>query len=167
MSGRAKELTVVVGDVPSSDDVLDVLETIPLLRRFLATAQSLAKKKQGEFVKSIDGGYGFVTIFQRPEDAFTFATKLHQQVGDDVVRIGIHTGAVTETETVYGKDVYGQSVILAGKLASQCPPRSIVLSDSTRSRLPASITKKLVPLVASGAYPEVGQDLWSIKVATG
>jgi serine/threonine protein kinase len=140
-----QELTIVIGDIAAYSALsmeIGQLSVTTLMREFTARVTNLSKINNGSIVKFI--GDGFFAIFNNPSDAITFAIALQRSlseapIGHDSralqVRIGIHTGKISQIDTEYGKDYVGSGISLAARISQVCPPNQVAISDRTHRLL--------------------------------
>ena len=89
------------------------------------------KKYGGKELQNL--GDGFMLSFTSASAAIKYACKIQQQISEDLpsiqVRIGINTGEVVSRET---KHPFGQAVVAASRIVSECKGGQILVSDVTK-----------------------------------
>ena len=78
-------------------------------------------------------GDGFMLSFASATAAIKCACKIQQQISEDLptiqVRIGINTGEVIRREA---KHPFGQAVVVASRIVSECKGGQVLVSDVTK-----------------------------------
>jgi adenylate cyclase len=118
------------------------------------TLRGIIETYRGQFVKSL--GDGTMSSFSSARSAMSAASEIQrvlaQEVGEPrlVVRIGVHTGDVVQTQ----EDFFGSVVNIAARIAAAAGRGEIIVSDVTRAVVGDDPNLKFEPL---GSYDLPGQ----------
>jgi class 3 adenylate cyclase len=140
LDSRALLITDIAGSTRMAVKMGD-LATHNLISAFYARAHKLASKHHGRIIKLL--GDGFLSIFRESADAVKFGLALQKAFAKDEIalregltlRIGIHYGPISLSETQYGEDVFGLNVNLAARLQGLARPGEILISRAATEKL--------------------------------
>jgi class 3 adenylate cyclase len=129
LPSRNGAVTIVFTDIEGSTPMAQRLGDqawMSLLRDHNRVVREQVLAHRGTEVKS--EGDGFMLAFARPEDALGCAAAIQRAFADNEikVRIGLHTGEAIEEDG----DFFGQTVILASRIADRARGGEILVSEA-------------------------------------
>jgi class 3 adenylate cyclase len=129
LPSRNGAVTIVFTDIEGSTPMAQRLgdnEWMTLLREHNRIVREQVRAHSGTEVKS--EGDGFMLAFARPEEALGCAVAIQRAFNDHEikVRIGLHTGEAIEEDG----DFFGQTVILASRIADRAGGGEILVSET-------------------------------------
>jgi len=126
-----EQATIVFTDIVSSTDLVTKVGDASARDLFLKhdkIVRNQLKKYGGKELQNL--GDGFMLTFASATDAINCACKIQQQILEELpkiqIRIGINTGEVVRRE---GKHPFGQAVVVASRIVSECKGGQILISD--------------------------------------
>ena len=129
-----EQATIVFTDIVSSTDIVTKVGDASARDLFLKHDKIIRdqlKKYGGKELQNL--GDGFMLSFASATAAIKCACKILQQISEDLptiqVRIGINTGEVVRRE---GKHPFGQAVVVASRIVSDCKGGQLLVSDVTK-----------------------------------
>ena len=132
--GVAEQATIVFTDIVSSTDFVNKLGDSPAREIFLHHDQiirNLVNQYGGRELQNL--GDGFMLSFSSASSAIRCVTAIQREVSrafsDLKLRIGVNTGEVVKRD---GDHPFGQAVVIAARILSECKGGQILVSDVTR-----------------------------------
>jgi class 3 adenylate cyclase len=129
-----EQATIVFTDIVSSTDLVSKVGDAPARDLFLKhdkIVRNQIEKYGGKELQNL--GDGFMLSFTSATAAINCACKIEQQLAEDLpniqIRIGINTGEVVRREA---KHPFGQAVVVASRIVSECKGRQLLVSDVTK-----------------------------------
>ena len=129
-----EQATIVFTDIVSSTDLVSQVGDASARDLFLKHDKIVRyqiEKYGGKELQNL--GDGFMLSFTSATAAIKCACKIQQQLAEDLpniqIRIGINTGEVVRRE---GKHPFGQAVVIASRIVSECKGRQLLVSDVTK-----------------------------------
>ena len=126
-----EQATIVFTDIVSSTDLVTKVGDASARDLFLKhdkIVRNQLKKYGGKELQNL--GDGFMLTFASATDAIKCACKIQQQILEELptiqIRIGINTGEVVRREA---KHPFGQAVVVASRIVSECMGGQILISD--------------------------------------
>jgi len=133
-SGIAEQATIVFTDIVSSTALVTKVGDAAARDLFLKhdkIVRNQLKKFGGQELQNL--GDGFMLSFESASAAIKYACKIQQQVSEVLpsiqIRVGINTGEVVRRES---KHPFGQAVVVASRIVSECKGGRILVSDVTK-----------------------------------
>lgn len=130
----AEQTTIVFTDIVSSTKLVTQVGDAAARDLFLKHDEIIRnqlKKYSGRELQNL--GDGFMLSFTSATAAIKCACKIQQQLAEDLpniqIRIGINTGEVVRREA---KHPFGQAVVVASRIVSECKGRQLLVSDVTK-----------------------------------
>ena len=129
-----EQATIVFTDIVSSTDLVSQVGDASARDLFLKhdkIVRNQIEKYGGKELQNL--GDGFMLSFTSATAAIKCACKIQQQLAEDLpniqIRIGINTGEVVRREA---KHPFGQAVVVASRIVSECKGRQLLVSDVTK-----------------------------------
>ncbi len=129
-----EQATIVFTDIVSSTDLVTKVGDASARDLFLKhdkIVRNQLKEYGGKELQNL--GDGFMLSFASATAAIKCACKIQQQISEGLptiqVRIGINTGEVVRRE---GKHPFGQAVVVASRIVSECKGGQLLVSDVTK-----------------------------------
>jgi class 3 adenylate cyclase len=129
-----EQATIVFTDIVSSTDLVAKAGDASARDLFLKhdiIVRNQTRKYGGKELQNL--GDGFMLSFKSATAAMKCACKIQQQLTEDLpniqIRIGINTGEVVRRE---GKHPFGQALVIASRIVSECKGRQLLVSDVTK-----------------------------------
>jgi class 3 adenylate cyclase/pimeloyl-ACP methyl ester carboxylesterase len=147
-----EQATIVFSDIVSSTDLVTQLGDAAARNIFLKHDQIVRgqlRKYDGRELQNL--GDGFMLSFESASAAIKCACNIQKEISKNLssikVRMGINTGEVVRRE---GRHPFGQTVVLASRIASKAKGDEVLVSDVTRhltsgSKLPFSEKRRFKP----------------------
>jgi class 3 adenylate cyclase/pimeloyl-ACP methyl ester carboxylesterase len=133
-SDTVDQATIVFTDIVSSTDIVTQVGDSAARDLFLKhdnIIRNQLTKHGGKQLQNL--GDGFMLSFKSATAAIKCACRIQQQISKDLptiqVRIGINTGEVVRRE---GKHPFGQAVVVASRIVSECKGGQLFVSDVTK-----------------------------------
>lgn len=129
-----EQATIVFTDIVSSTDVVTQLGDAASRDLFIKHDKIVRNQLKTHGGKELQNlGDGFMLSFASATAAINCACKIQQQILEDLpkiqVRIGINTGEVVRREA---KHPFGQAVVVASRIVSECKGGQLLVSDVTK-----------------------------------
>ena len=129
-----EQATIVFTDIVSSTDLVAQVGDASARDLFLKhdkIVRNQLKEYGGKELQNL--GDGLMLSFASATAAIKCACKIQQQLAEDLqniqIRIGINTGEVVRREA---KHPFGQAVVIASRIVSECKGRQLLVSDVTK-----------------------------------
>ena len=129
-----EQATIVFTDIVSSTDLVTKAGDASARNLFLKhdkIVRNQLKEYEGKELQNL--GDGFMLSFASATAAIKCACKIQQQISDNLptiqVRIGVNTGEVVRREA---KHPFGQAVVVASRIVSECEGGQLLISDVTK-----------------------------------
>jgi class 3 adenylate cyclase/pimeloyl-ACP methyl ester carboxylesterase len=129
-----EQATIVFTDIVSSTDIVAQVGDVAARDLFLKhdkIIRNQLKKYGGKELQNL--GDGFMLSFASATAAINCACKIQQQISEVLptiqIRIGINTGEVVRRE---GQHPFGQAVVVASRIVSECKGGQLFASDVTK-----------------------------------
>ena len=129
-----EQATIVFTDIVSSTDLVSQVGDASARDLFLKhdkIVRNQIEKYGGKELQNL--GDGFMLSFTSATAAIKCACKIQQQLAENLpniqIRIGINTGEVVRREA---KHPFGQAVVIASRIVSECKGRQLLVSDVTK-----------------------------------
>lgn len=129
-----EQSTLVFTDIVSSTDLVTKVGDTAARDLFLKhdnIVRNQLAKYGGKELQNL--GDGFMLSFASATAAIKCASKIQQQISEHLptvqVRIGINTGEVVRRES---KHPFGQAVVIASRIVSECKGGQLLISDVTK-----------------------------------
>jgi class 3 adenylate cyclase/pimeloyl-ACP methyl ester carboxylesterase len=136
-----EQATIVFTDIVSSTVLVTKVGDAAARDLFLKhdkIVRNQLKKYGGKELQNL--GDGFMLSFASASAAIKCACKIQQQISEALpsiqVRIGINTGEVVRREA---KHPFGQAVVVASRIVSECKGGQILVSDVTKQLTAGSV----------------------------
>jgi len=133
-SETAEQATIVFSDMVSSTDLVNSLGDADARDIFLQHDQIIRdkiKRYSGTELQNL--GDGFMLSFESATSAIKCACAIQKEIAQNLpqihLRIGINTGEVIKRE---GRRPFGQAVVLASRIVSECEGGQILISDISK-----------------------------------
>ncbi|MEJ2727237.1 MAG: adenylate/guanylate cyclase domain-containing protein [Deltaproteobacteria bacterium] len=133
-SETAEQATIVFTDLVSSTDLVSRLGDAGARDIFLQHDKIIRekiKKYRGTELQNL--GDGFMLSFDSATAAIKCACTIQKEIAQNLpqlqIRIGINTGEVVKRE---GRRPFGQAVVLASRIVSECNGGQILISDISK-----------------------------------
>jgi class 3 adenylate cyclase/alpha-beta hydrolase superfamily lysophospholipase len=133
-SETAEQATIVFSDMVSSTDLVNSLGDADARDIFLQHDQIIRdkiKRYNGTELQNL--GDGFMLSFESATSAIKCACAIQKEIAQNLpqihLRIGINTGEVIKRE---GRRPFGQAVVLASRIVSECEGGQILISDISK-----------------------------------
>ncbi len=150
---NARQFTILYGDIVRTSAMIAQfgdLAVLNAIRKLLERLEVFQKAHRGQFVKSL--GDSFLMIFDEVSDALSLAIDIQRSLQVDYIevapprirgaydsvirlRVGLHTGPVSLIETVYGREILGQAVVIAARITAYADPGTIVMTKAVERLL--------------------------------
>jgi class 3 adenylate cyclase/pimeloyl-ACP methyl ester carboxylesterase len=134
MSETAEQATIVFSDIVSSTDLVNSLGDAKARDIFLQHDKIIRDtiiKYNGTELQNL--GDGFMLSFESATSAIKCACAIQKEITQNLsqipIRIGINTGEVIRRE---GRRPFGQAVVLASRIVSECEGGQILISDISK-----------------------------------
>lgn len=146
--GPARRMAVVIVEVPDNTPAMIYLDPVYFkagVKQLLARAAAVHRFTGGQTVKSI--GDGLLAAFDSPALAFAFAASLLQSLAQKPIAVGhggevpiearvvVHVGDVHLGRASYGKELYGEPVLVAARLIEAVSPGEVAVSAEAAAAL--------------------------------
>jgi class 3 adenylate cyclase len=130
----AEQTTIVFTDIVSSTDLVTQVGDASARDLFLKHDKIVRNQLKDYGGKELQNlGDGFMLSFASASAAIKCACKIQQQISEVLpsiqVRVGINTGEVVRREA---KQPFGQAVVVASRIVSECEGGQILVSDVTK-----------------------------------
>ena len=129
-----EQATIVFTDIVSSTDLVTQVGDASARDLFLKhdkIVRNQLKEHGGKVLQNL--GDGFMLSFESATAAIKCACKIQQQISEHLptiqIRIGINTGEVVRREA---KHPFGQAVVVASRIVSECKGGQLLVSDVTK-----------------------------------
>jgi len=129
-----EQATIVFTDIVSSTDLVTQVGDAAARDLFIKhdkIVRNQLKKYGGKELQNL--GDGFMLSFASASAAIKCACKIQQQISEALpsiqVRVGINTGEVVRREA---KHPFGQAVVVASRIVSECKGGQLLVSDVTK-----------------------------------
>jgi class 3 adenylate cyclase/pimeloyl-ACP methyl ester carboxylesterase len=133
-SETAEQATIVFTDMVSSTDLVSRLGDVEARNLFLQhdnIIRNQIKKYSGTELQNL--GDGFMLSFDSATAAIKCACAIQRKITQSLpqipIRIGINTGEVIKRE---GRRPFGQAVVIASRIVSECEGGQIFISDISK-----------------------------------
>jgi class 3 adenylate cyclase/pimeloyl-ACP methyl ester carboxylesterase len=133
-SETAEQATIVFTDMASSTDLVSRLgdsAARDIFRQHDNIIREQIKKYHGTELQNL--GDGFMLSFESATAAIKSACAIQKEIAQNLpqlhIRIGINTGEVVKRE---GRRPFGQAVVMASRIVSECEGGQILISDISR-----------------------------------
>jgi class 3 adenylate cyclase len=133
-SETADQATIVFSDIVSSTDLVNSLGDVKARDIFLQHDKIIRDKirrYKGTELQNL--GDGFMLSFESATSAIKCACAIQKEIAQNLpqihIRIGINTGEVIQRE---GRRPFGQAVVLASRIVSECEGGQILISDISK-----------------------------------
>jgi class 3 adenylate cyclase/pimeloyl-ACP methyl ester carboxylesterase len=133
-SETAEQATIVFSDIVSSTDLVNSLGDAEARDIFLQHDKIIRdkiNKYKGMELQNL--GDGFMLSFGSATAAIKCACAIQKEIAQNLpqiqIRIGINTGEVVKRE---GRRPFGQAVVLASRIVSECDGGQILISDISK-----------------------------------
>jgi class 3 adenylate cyclase/pimeloyl-ACP methyl ester carboxylesterase len=130
----AKQATIVFSDIVSSTDLVNSLGDAAARDIFLQHDKIIRdqiKRYKGEELQNL--GDGFMLSFGSATAAIRCCCAIQKEITQNLpelrIRIGINSGEVVKRE---GRRPFGQAVVLASRIVSECEGEQILISDISK-----------------------------------
>ena len=130
----AQQATIVFSDIVSSTDLVNNLGDADARDIFLQHDKIIReeiKKYNGTELQNL--GDGFMLSFESATAAIKCACAIQKEIAHNLpqlhIRIGVNTGEVVKRE---GRRPFGQAVVLASRIVSECEGEQILISDISK-----------------------------------
>lgn len=130
----AQQATIVFTDIVSSTNLVNTLGDADARNIFLQHDKIIRDKIKiysGTELQNL--GDGFMLSFGSATSAIKCACAIQKEIAQNLpqihIRIGINTGEVIKRE---GQRPFGQAVVLASRIVSECEGRQILISDISK-----------------------------------
>jgi class 3 adenylate cyclase/pimeloyl-ACP methyl ester carboxylesterase len=134
LAETAEQATIVFTDIVSSTDLVNRLGDAAardIFRQHDKIIRDQIKKYSGTELQNL--GDGFMLSFQSATAAIKCACAIQKEITQTLpqipIRIGINTGEAIRRE---GRRPFGQAVVMASRLVSECEGGQILISDISR-----------------------------------
>jgi class 3 adenylate cyclase len=129
-----EQATIVFTDIVSSTDLVTQVGDAAARDLFLKHDKIVRNQLEKYLGKELQNlGDGFMLSFASATAAIKCACKIQQQISENLptiqVRIGINTGEVVRREA---KHPFGQAVVVASRIVSECKGGQLLVSDVTK-----------------------------------
>jgi class 3 adenylate cyclase len=133
-SELAEPATIVFTDIVSSTNLVNSLgdaDARDIFRDHDKIIRYQIKKYKGTELQNL--GDGFMLSFESATSAIKYACAIQKEIAQNLpqihIRIGINTGEVVKRE---GQRPFGQAVVLASRIVSECEGGQILISDISK-----------------------------------
>jgi class 3 adenylate cyclase len=133
-SELAEQATIVFTDMVSSTDLVNRLgdaDARDIFQQHDKIIRDQIKKYNGTELQNL--GDGFMLSFASATSAIKCACAIQKEIAQDLsqihIRIGINTGEVVKRE---GRRPFGQAVVMASRIVSECEGGQILISDISK-----------------------------------
>lgn len=133
-SEPAEQATIVFSDIVSSTNLVNSLgdaEARDIFMQHDKIIRDQIKRYKGEELQNL--GDGFMLSFESATSAIKCACAIQKEIAQNLpqihLRIGINTGEVIKRE---GRRPFGQAVVLASRIVSECEGGQILISDISK-----------------------------------
>ena len=130
----AEPATIVFTDIVSSTNLVNSLgdaDARDIFRDHDKIIRYQIKKYKGTELQNL--GDGFMLSFESATSAIKYACAIQKEIAQNLpqihIRIGINTGEVVKRE---GQRPFGQAVVLASRIVSECEGGQILISDISK-----------------------------------
>ncbi len=169
MSATERKMVVMFADVSGSAGLFERLgdtEAMHAVERCLKRMKRSIDGYRGRTVQII--GDELLAVYETAEDACQAAIDMQQRIADLppvsglklTIRIGLHTGLVTEE----GGKLSGEAVTSAARIAGIARRDQILCSSTLAAEIPESGTVTLRPMPDLGTIPEGGENLTLFRI---
>lgn len=135
-AGASRIFALVFTDIVDSITVANQLgdeKWIELLRKHFVQARRLLSQCDHHEIKII--GDSFMVVFRTALEALDFALELHEETGDERIRIRIRAGVHVGPARLIEDDIFGIMVNYAKRVESTDNPSGIRLSDVAKTHI--------------------------------
>ena len=129
-----EQATIVFTDIVSSTDLVTKVgdaSARDLFKKHDKVVRNQLREYGGKELQNL--GDGFMLSFTSATAAIKSACKIQQKISEDLptiqIRIGINTGEVVRREA---KHPFGQAVVVASRIVSECKGGQLLVSDVTK-----------------------------------
>ena len=133
-SEPAEQATIVFSDIVSSTDLVNSLgdaDARDIFQQHDKIIRDQIKRYKGEELQNL--GDGFMLSFESATAAIKCACAIQKEIAQNLpqlhLRIGINTGEVIKRE---GRRPFGQAVVMASRIVSECEGGQILISDISK-----------------------------------
>ncbi|MBC2714096.1 MAG: adenylate/guanylate cyclase domain-containing protein [Desulfobacteraceae bacterium] len=170
MAGQSQNITILFADICKSSQLYEVLgdrEAQQVIGKILTRLADITEQYNGKVIKSI--GDAVMSIFFSVDNAVDASKSMQESIKQNFsnitgsfpinIHIGFHHGPVI----IEDRDIFGDAVNIASRVADYAKPRQIVTTKTTIEEMPERLTP-LIRYIAKIAVKNISEDIEAYEI---